>query len=448
MPVQELAVDKLYRACDPDQLGFQTTADLEPLEDPLGQPRAAEALQFGTRIRHSGYNIYALGPPGTEQFQVVREHIKRQAVQEEQPGDWCYVYNFEEPHKPRVLNLTPGCGRKLSTAMNRLVEEVRNALKAAFESEAFQNRAQSIQEEFREKQQHALEELQEEAREHNLTTHRTPQGLVFAPVRNGETLSPQEFQELPEDERKKIESAVEELQKLSQRMFQSTPAWEREARDKIRDLNREVTRYAVKPLIDELRGQYGPGDQVDTYLDAVETDIVENARELIAAEGDQSQQQQQLQRMLQGPGHADESQIGQTAGDSLRRYRINLIVDNGDTDGAPVVHEDNPTYQNLLGRVEHMAQMGALITDFNMIKAGALHRANGGYLILDARKVLQQPYAWEGLKRALRSRQIKIESLAQIYSLVSSAITPTTPDHIPPVSFSDHGPATDARARG
>lgn len=424
MPAQELSVEKLYQACDTEQLDFETTSDLEQLQDPVGQPRAAEALRFGTRIDHSGYNIYALGPPGTDRFTVVREHLKRQAVQEERPADWCYVYNFDEPHKPSVLKLPAGRGRELAEGMEQLVEEVRNALKAAFESEEYQNRAQSIQEEFREKQQNALEELQEEAKKRDLTAHRTPQGLVFAPVRNGETLSPQEFHELPEDERKKIENDVEELQKLSQRMFQSTPSWERETRDKLRELNRQVTKYAVKPLIDELRTKYEQVDQVGTYLDAVEKDLVEHARELVAPEGDQrQQQQQQLQRLLQGGGDGGSSgngQPGQAAGDGLRRYRVNLIVDNSDTEGAPVVHEDNPTYQNLLGRVEHMAQMGALITDFNMIKAGALHRANGGYLILDARKVLQQPYAWEGLKRALRSRQIKIESLAQMFSLIST----------------------------
>lgn len=424
MPVQELSVQKLYQACDPEQLEFETTSDLEPLQEPLGQPRAAAALRFGTRIEHTGYNIYALGPPGTDRFDVVRDHVALQAASEDRPADWCYVYNFEQPHKPSVLKLPPGHGRQLAEDMGQLVEEVRNALKAAFESEQYQNRAQSIQEEFRDRQQSALEELQQEAKKRDLTIHRTPQGLVFAPVRNGETLSPQEFQELPEEERKKVESDVEELQKLSQRMFQSTPAWEREMRDKMRELNREVTRYAVKPLIDEMRGQLAEVEQVGQYLNAVEEDLVEHARELVASEGDsRQQQQQQLQRMLQGGGGGSgpgAESPGQTPANGLRRYQVNLIVDNSDTQGAPVVHEDNPSYQNLVGSVEHMAQMGALITDFTMIKAGALHRANGGYLLLDARKVLQQPYAWEGLKRALRSRQIKIESLAQMFSLIST----------------------------
>jgi lon-related putative ATP-dependent protease len=416
MEVKELTPDSLYHRCDPGQLPFDTTAELEDLTESIGQPRAVEALQFGIGIEREGYNVFALGHAGTGKQYLVSQYLERRAAHQEVPADYCYVNNFQQPHKPRILRLSSGRGRELSQDMDKLVEEARNALKAAFENEEYQNRRQSISQEFQDQRQHAFEELQKEAKERNLAVLRTPAGLVFAPMREGEVIPPDEFQKLTEEERKRVEEEAEELQQETRRILQRIPIWEREMREKLANLNREVANYAVDPLIEELRKKYDDMPDVVDYLKAVEKDMIANIQDLLPQEEDQQQRLvQQLQQQL-GTAGAD----SQTESAASRRYRVNVLVDHSESKGAPVVYEDNPTYQNLIGRVEHLSRMGTLVTDFNMIRAGALHRANGGYLILDALNVLPQPFAWEALKRALRSRVIKIESPGQMYGMIST----------------------------
>ena len=411
--LKPLDAKALYQCCDPEQFAFETTADLEDLTEIIGQPRAVEAVRFGVGIEQEGYNIFALGPAGTGKRSLVRQFFEQRAVGEPVPYDWCYVNNFKEPHKPRALRLPPGKGVELRQDMEDLVEELRTALSAAFESEEYQTRRQVIEEGFRERQQEVFEGIQQLAQERGLAVLRTPAGFVFAPVRDGEVLSPQELEELPEEERKRLEAGVEALQEELQKTLRQMPRWQREIRERVRELNREITNFAVGGLIDEVHQKYADSLEVVDYLNAVQQDVIENVRDFLAQEERQQTAGQRASIPLPAPG----SQMGPP---SLRRYQVNLLVDHSDSEGAPVIYEDNPTYQNLVGRVEHMAQMGALLTDFNLIKPGALHRANGGYLMLDARKVLLQPYAWEGLKRALQSRQVRIESPGQMLSLIST----------------------------
>ncbi len=407
--VKPLPADALYRRCDPAQFPFETTAELEEFTEILGQPRAVEAVRFGVGIEREGYNIFALGPAGTGKHSLVRQFLEERAAAKPVPSDWCYVNNFEQPHRPRALRLPPGVGGQLRRDMERLVEELRTALSSAFESEEYRARRQVIEQEFRERQEKAFEELRQRAQARGFALLRTPVGIVFAPLRDGEVIPPEEFQALPETERQRLENEVKTLQEELQNILQQVPLWEREMRERIRELNREVTNFAVGHLIEEMRKKYESLPDVVDYLNAVQQDVIENVRDFLRQEETSvpSSVESPVPRSLMGPP-------------LLRRYQVNVLVDHGDSQGAPVVYEDNPSYQNLLGRVEHMAQMGALVTDFNLIKPGALHRANGGYLILDAHKVLMQPYAWEGLKRALQSRQINIESLGQMLSLVST----------------------------
>jgi lon-related putative ATP-dependent protease len=344
-----------------------------------------------------------------------RQYLSRQLEDAPIPSDLCYVNNFETPGKPKMLHLPQGRGNTLASDMEHLVDEVPNVLKGAFESEEYQNRLQAMQQEFKEYQQSVFEDLHNKAKDKNLTLIRTPSGFGFAPVRDGEVVSPDEFQKLPEEEQKKIQNDIEEMQNESQRMFQKFPAWQRDMRRKISDLNNEVADYAVGPLIEEIRVKYKEVPAVGSYLDAVQKDIIDNVRFIL--ENDKQQEEGQTQQ----PGSS--STGGWSYGGKfglLRRYKVNVLVDNSQTSGAPVVYEDNPTYANLVGRVEHQPMMGALITDFNLIKPGALHRANGGALILDAHKVLTQPGAWDGLKRSLISEKIKIESLGELFSLIST----------------------------
>jgi lon-related putative ATP-dependent protease len=409
--IRELEVKELYQRTDAERFDFETTADLEDLAQVIGQPRAVEAMQFGMGMERKGYNIFALGPTGTGKREVICGYFERRARDEPVPDDWCYVNNFAERHKPKTIRLPAGKGLAFRDDMDELIEGLSTALSAAFESEEYQARRQSINEELQERQSSAFQELQEVAQEKGIALLRTPGGLVFAPVKDGEVLSSEEVQKLSEEERKGLESEVETLQGELQKIVRQVPGWQRETQRKLKDLNREMANFAVGGLIDELRQQYSEYPDIVDHLDEVQTDVVENARDFLQAD----EQESGLPAMLRG------AMQGSDGGSALsRRYRVNLLVDHSGSDGAPVVYEDNPTYQNLVGRVEHRAQMGALLTDFNLIKPGALHRANGGYLILDARKLLLQPYAWEALKRALQSGEIRIESLGQMLSLVST----------------------------
>jgi lon-related putative ATP-dependent protease len=410
--VQPLTPDKLFKRCDPKLFEFETTADLDDLKDIIGQPRAVEAVRFGIGIAQEGYNIYALGPVGVGKKSLVTKYFENRAKTEPIPSDWCYVHNFEHNHKPNAISLPAGLGSQFQKDMEQLVEELRTAISSAFESDEYRARRQAIEEEFQEQQEADLEELREHAKEHGLTLLRTPGGLVFAPTKDDQVLSPDDFQKLPEDERKRLESNVEELQEQLQKVLQRVPSWQRDLRSRIKKLNREVTSLAVGDLISEIRQKYQDHPEVLAYLEEVENDVVENARDFLPGDEGQAGGFDNPLAALMARARQEPS--------PLVRYQVNLVVDNQDLDGAPVIYEDNPSYQNLIGRVDHIAQMGALTTDFRMIKPGALHNANGGYLVLDVRKVLQQPYAYEALKRSLQSEKVTIESLGQMLSLIST----------------------------
>jgi predicted ATP-dependent protease len=417
--IKQLEASKLYQRCDPDQFDFEITAELGPLDQVVGQPRVMEALRFGMGIEQEGYNLFALGPSGTGKRSVIRQFFERQAASEPVPDDWCYINNFEETYKPRALCLPAGKGGDFRDDMEHLVEELHTALSSAFESEDYQTRRQAIQEEFQEQQSRIFESIQKQAQEANVALIRTPVGFAAAPMRDGEVLSPEEVEDLPKKQQERLREKVAELQEQLRKALRQVPSQQREIQKQMTELNREVASFAVGGLIDELREKYADFGQVVGYLDAVHKDIIDHARELLSSE----EEQPDLIAMLQG--EAQRQAWGSQA--LLRRYQVNLLVDHSESQGAPVVYEDNPTYQNLIGRVEHRAEFGAL------------HRANGGYLILDARKVLTQPYAWEGLKRILQAGEIRIESIGQMLSLISTiSLEPEpVPLHVKVALFGD-----------
>ena len=403
---KELALDALYTRCDPASFDFETTADLEDGIDIVGQPRAVESVQFAVGMTHEGYNLFALGPAGTAKQFIVEHFLRQEAARKPIPPDICYVNNFAEPNRPTLLELPAGTAMKLKHDMDSLVEEISTSLPAAFESEEYQARLHSLQQEFKERHEKRLEELQERAKAKDVTMLQTPVGMVFAPVKDDEVITQESFSELPEEEQKRLEADIEELQHELQRILRRLPRWERELRGKARELNREITEFALGHLLDELREKYAEFPALVGYLEAVQQDLIQYAKEFLQAPE---------------PPAASPGGRPQEASPLARRYLANVLIDRTHQQGAPVVYEDHPGYENLIGRMEHISQMGTLVTDFNLIKPGALHRANGGYLILDVRQVLMQPYAWEALKRALQARQIKIESLGQALSMVSTA---------------------------
>ena len=398
-----LQAQQLYQSCDHEQFGFKTTADLEDLTEIIGQMRAMDAIRFGTGIRHDGYNLFVLGPSGIGKNSVVRRFLEKKAGDERKPDDWCYVNNFAQPHKPRVLRLPSGRGEELRLRMEKLVDYLRSAIPALFEGDEYRAKAGAIQEEFSKRQEQTFKELSDDAEKQQIALLRTPEGFAFAPIRDHEVIPPDEYEKLPEEERKRVETAIVELQERLEKIMRQMPQWRRERHERIKQLDRETTLSVVAHLVDEIKESYADLPEILKYLDQVQQDMVDNA--------DDFRKQDET---------ATFGGMTMVAHHSFHHYQVNALVSNGKQPGAPIVSEDSPTYSNLVGRVEHIAQMGALVTDFTLIKPGALHKANGGYLLLDIRKVLVQPFAWEGLKRALQSREIRIESLGQMYSLVST----------------------------
>jgi lon-related putative ATP-dependent protease len=411
-PVPSLAPQALYHRVDPATLGFTTTDELPEFNDFIGQDRAIHAVQFGIGMTRQGYNIFALGPSGMGKHALVQRYVQAEAAQEPAPDDWCYVNNFAQPYRPIALRLPAGRGATLRSDMERLIDDLQTALASAFESEEYQTRRQTLEMELQEQQQEQLKTLQDQARERGLTLLRTPGGLVFAPFKDGNVLEPEQFNELPQEEQDRLKAEVEVLQEQLQKVLYQMPKLERDIRERLRELNQEVSGFVLNELMDDLQQKYSDLPPVIEFLGAVRTDVSENLPSFLNARA----------KANEAADGAPPPPLPNGASSSpfLRRYSVNLLVDASEETGAPVIYESNPTYLNLVGRVEQMATMGALITDFTLIKPGVLHRANGGYVIIDADKVLANPYAWDGLKRALQFREVRIESPMQMMSLTTT----------------------------
>jgi predicted ATP-dependent protease len=401
MAARKLAPGELAVHCDAATLRLDAAPVAAPAEI-VGQERARAAVEFGIAMRHAGYHLYVMGPPGSGKRSLVRQtidaHLARDGVQR---SDWVYVNNFEAPHRPIALQLAPGRGAQLRDHMRALVEELRSTIPAAFESEEFAAELERLNTDFKERAEHGLIEVSSEAQKHGLLMIRTPVGFTFAPQKGSEVMSPQDFEALPQAERERLQAAVQQLQERLLQVLRESMRLRKEHADRLRSLNRSTTQLAVDHAVDETRAHYAGLAEVEAYLEAVRAAVIDNADAFRARED------------------ADANAAAARAGE-LARYEVNLVVDAGGSDGTPVVDADLPSVQNLVGRVDHIAQFGMLVTDFRHIKAGLLHRANGGYLLVDALKLLSQPFAWNALKRALLAHEIRIESMAEMLSMVST----------------------------
>jgi len=410
-PLAPLPPGQLVRPCNLELLRFETTADLGELQQMLGQERAIEAIQLGTGLELEGFNLFVLGPPGTGRHSFIRDFLGQKAAGQSVASDWCYVNNFDEPRKPRAIELPAGWGRRFRDGMVRLIAEASTAVPAAFESEDYHSRRQAIEQQASEEQEKAFEEVRQHAAEHDLAIVQTATGFNIVPLVDGEALTPETFGKLTDEERKRLQENSEHMGQELRRMLQAIPARVRKVRDQFNKLNREVALFAVGSLIEELLQAYRDIPKVVGFLKELQHDIADNV--------DLFMQVAENGAKPSRTGISGNRVVDQES-PLARRYGVNLLVDQGDAEGAPVVFEDHPTYPYLVGQIEHIEKQGVLSTNFMLIRAGALHRANGGYLVLDIRKILFEPFAWDGLKRALKARQIDIKSLAQAYSLLTT----------------------------
>ncbi len=413
MTIRSLTPAELRATCDPARLPFTTTAELDPLTEWLGQARASEAVRFGVGMRHEGYNLFAMGPTDAGKHTAVRAIIEARAAQEEAPDDALYVNNFDKPDAPKVLLLPAGRGRAFVDDMKRLVEQLRSLIPSALESDEFRVRRQAIEDELKARHESTAAEFRRHAEEKNLALAQTPSGFALVPMKGGEMVRPDAFTKLPDEERKRYESAMEEVGQELRDDLERLPRLFEELRRRIKELVRETLAVTIGHPIGELTKKYAEWPLVLAHLAAIQKDVLDNAGDFIPSAED-------AHKVME---------LGSSRTSPFRRYEVNLLVDNAETKGSPVIYEDRPTYDNLVGRVEHIAQLGALVTDFTLIKAGTLHRANGGYLLLDARNLLLTPYAWDGLKRALSAKQIRVEPLGQALG-ISSAVS-LVPEPVP-----------------
>lgn len=402
----ELPADQLRRETNPSSFSFQTTEEVSPLEEILGQERALRSIDFGVDIPSHGYNIFAVGPPGSGRTTVVKQFLNREAVERPAPPEWCYVYNFAEPRRPRALRLPAGRATELRDEMEDLVRQLRNEIPRAFEGEHYEERRRELMLAMEEKQRDLYQGLEEYLNERNFALIRSEAGLAIAPMKEGEVLSPQAYQDLEDEAREKYESHRAELQEQFDKTMRQVRQLSRQSKEAIDELNSELAGFVVDNLILDLRTRFEECPEVLGYLDRLREDVVKNVQDFLST--------------------PDEEELGFPLPEELReqefkRYRVNVISQAGDAGRAPVITEDHPTYPNLIGRVERRAIFGAMVTDFTQIRAGSLHRANGGYLVVQARDLLINPLAWDGLKRALSNSEIKIEDMAEFYGTVATA---------------------------
>lgn len=388
--LNELSPEQLYRTCHPDQFPFETTAELPVTPEIIGQPRATRAIEFGLDMEGPGYNIFVVGPGGTGRATIIQRFLAQQAARKPTPDDWVYVHNFCQPRSPRSIRLPAGIGARFRDDMAALVAELRRTIPQAFEAEPYQEARHQIEQRLQNAQEELLKELYTQARQRSFTVVRAPSGLALIPVKDGRPLPPEAFQALPEEEKEQFAAQYSELEPLAESTLLRLQDQERQTRRALQELDRQVLAFTVGRAVDDLKARYAEYEEVAEYLEEVRADIIARAEDFKKTEAT--------------PAEAPAPPVN-----PFQRYLVNLLVDNSQQQGAPVIVESSPTYPNLMGRAEYEIRMGVPITDFTLLRPGALHRANGGYLVLQARDILADSWAWQSLKRALSEGVIRIE---------------------------------------
>ncbi len=402
-----IAPEALRRVCPPETLSFESTHDLEALEEIVAQDRAVQAISFGIGIHSAGFNLFALGPPGTGKATAVRRFLTREAAKLSTPPDWCYVNNFADPHCPRAIRLPAGRARTFRDDCERLAEDFKTSIPRAFETEAYEQQKNAIVQAAEKEQGKELEGLKERVEARGFGLAKTPSGIVAVPILRGKPLDPETLKTLDEAARQEFQTRHEAVAGDVVATLRRIRVVEKDSKEKLEALDREVASSVVNHLIEEIKEKYTDTAEIIAHFDAMREDVIDQADLFRRAASGQ-------------PGSPELLAMAQLGRDPFDRYRVNVLVDHADGDGAPVVVEPHPTCSNLLGRIEHRAHMGALFTDFMMVKAGALHRANGGFLVIEALELLKQYFSWDPLKRTLKNKRIKIEEPGEQFRMVST----------------------------
>lgn len=409
----EVSVSQLRWACDPKKFSFSTTENCKRLAEFIGQDRASRAVEFGLAMKHSGYNIYVAGITGTGKASMVKAYIdqiireKEKAEGEFHPEDWCYLYNFGDPDRPQIISLPQGQGKNLKSQMSQLLQNVKNEIMKAFNSEDYKKQRKALIEEAQKRQQKLLEEMETEARERGFLFQVTATGPILAPLHKGKPLSQEEYYALREDVRAALEQERLDLMKKMEVNFEKVRYVEKETADKLAEQDRKIAEFVISRLFKELFDLYDDITEVIHYLTSLRNYTLENLDFF---------KQEAAQPMVPGAQMAP-AMMGK---DPFIPFEVNVFVDNGETKGPPVIVESNPTFGNLFGKIERRFLYGAYISDHTMLKAGAMSIASGGFLLLNVRDVLTKPGVWEGLKRVIKDKEVRIEDPWEQFGFISS----------------------------
>ncbi len=401
---RKIKAQQLKCDCQPENFDFKTTAEIKPFSNGIiGQKRAVKAMQLGFKVEKEGYNIYISGDTGTGRTTYARTLAREKSQEKDIPSDLCYVYNFNNSEKPESLHLPPGYGKKLQKDMQEMIKEIKQEIPQAFSGEEYEEKKREIMSSYQQKTSKIMDDFEQEIREKGFILKNTTQGPLPAPVdENNEPLSQEDFQKMDEEKRKQLRNESQKIQNQLDQLMSKIHKIKSEAHKKLKEEEKKIALSVIQPILDNLKRKYSKCKEIKEYLNDVQEDIIENINKF----KNKKDKNSSPFPMMNGKE------------DFFKRYKINLLVDNKDKEGAPVIYESNPTYYNLFGKIEGEGKFGTITTDFTMIKGGSIHKANGGYLILNARDVLSNPFSWQTLKRTLINQEIVIENIGEQYRTV------------------------------
>ena len=403
--VQELKASQVYRVCDLGSLNVESTDDLNPCEDFIGQRRAVDAIMFGLGMEYGEYNIYLAGPTGVGKSTTIETILDRVAKEKPTPGDWCYVYNFQNPNEPKAIELPTGRGRVFKKDMDEFVQVLKTDIPTAFESKEFEEQRQNIMNEFQRKKNILFEELQKKGAESQIQVQFSPTGIITIPLVEGKPVTQESYAALDDATKEEIQTRKEKIDNIVAESLKTARKIENEAGEKIKELEKRVALFSVGQIIETLREKYTSYPKVIDYLDQMQKNILENIDIFLP---EKNVPQAGMPFMGRGP---------QQPAPQFTEYKVNVIIDNSLTQGAPVIFETNPTYNNLFGSIEKEVRFGAMFTDFTMIQAGSLAKANGGYIVLEILDMFKYPFIWDALKKAIENEELRIEDIYQQYGI-------------------------------